>query len=144
MSEGFTSPPPEIDPDQEPVNRTRRFVYIATVTATSVILATVIAYTHPEGRVAEAVVDGLLTLAQIVAIAYVTASAVDRSNILGKIGESIGGRRRRQSFEYEQSPYGSSYSSYGGRQSGYYNRSPQYDPEEGVVGMNHRELGGSG
>ncbi|XAI96063.1 hypothetical protein [Microcystis phage Mwe-JY26] len=82
------------EPTQTPINRTRRFAYIALVTAAAMGGALSIPLAGFDNRVAERAVEGLLGLAEIVVIVYVGASVTDRSGLLGKLGDAMASRNK--------------------------------------------------
>lgn len=78
---------------EKPVNRTRRFIYIALVTAACLASALAIVFCGYDSRLAERVAEGMLDIVQIVVLSYVTASVTDRSGLLGKVGDAFLAKR---------------------------------------------------
>lgn len=62
---------------QEPVNRARRFAFIAVIEAVSIANIMALAYFGRDSTLSIAAIDGFVTLAVGVALAYVGGSAVD-------------------------------------------------------------------
>lgn len=83
------------EPVDEPVNRTRRAIYIFTVSAFSLISSAAFVVFGYESKIAEHYVLALLDLVEIIAIIYVTASVMDKSKLLSKIGDAVMERRSK-------------------------------------------------
>ena len=78
---------------RQPVNRTRRAIYVFAVTATALGGAIGLAVWGPDTGTAENTARGLIGIAQTVIVAYLGASVVDRSDVLGKLGDAAKTRK---------------------------------------------------
>ena len=76
---------------EEPVSRMGRRLFAWILVAFSLGTSVYMALTGVEGSLAEIVVEGLIGVAQVGTIFYISGSVVDRSNILGKLGDRGGG-----------------------------------------------------
>lgn len=81
------------EPVDEPVNRTRRAIYIFLISAFGLIASTSLVAFGYESRISESFVLRLVDLVELVALIYVTASVMDKSKILSKIGDAVMARR---------------------------------------------------
>lgn len=84
------------EPADEPVNRTRRAFYIFAVTAFSLVISSLYVGLGMDSKIVEHFVLGLLDLVEIIAIVYVSAGVIDRSEILKKVGEAMNNRPSRR------------------------------------------------
>lgn len=78
----------------------RRAWYIGTVTAFCLIVPAVVVFGGYTGDLSNKLVEGLLGLASTVAISYLCAGVVDRSQVLARIGD----RWRRDSGDKTGGP----------------------------------------
>lgn len=78
----------------EPVNRTRRFVYIATITAFALLSAAFLTFEGRTSSLSVRYVELAMSLVETIALLYLGASVLDRSDVLGKLGDSLGRRSK--------------------------------------------------
>jgi hypothetical protein len=81
------------EPTDEPVNRTRRAIYIFLISIFGLTASTSLVAFGYESRISESFVLRLVDLVELVALIYVTASVMDKSKILSKIGDAVMARR---------------------------------------------------
>lgn len=74
---------------QEPVSRLRRSLFVFAVTFFCLNGALYLAISEKDGKVAEIVADGFITIPLALSISYVAGTSIDYSGVLNRIG---GGR----------------------------------------------------
>jgi hypothetical protein len=86
-------------PPQQPVSRVRRAIFVFLVMAICLGGAIGLALWGPATGTAENTARGLIGIAQTVVVAYLGASVVDRSDVLGKLGDAAKVRGGRSSSD---------------------------------------------
>jgi len=77
-----------------PVNRTRRAIYVFGVSLWCLAVPTAVVFLKIDSPLAELVVKSMLGIVTAVAVTYLGTSTIDRSNILGKLGDAATGNRK--------------------------------------------------
>jgi hypothetical protein len=82
--------PEEEKPTQnEPVNRNTRRSYVFFLTLFAMSILTGMVIFGSTGAVAIAIANGLINIVELLVMFYVGASVLDRSDMLGKIGNAL-------------------------------------------------------
>lgn len=90
MKDGFSQQMSASDiKTKEPVSRKRRAWFAFSVTFFCLFSMAGIVFIFPESVVATVAISAFSGLATIVVTAYIGASTLDRSDVLGKIGEGV-------------------------------------------------------
>lgn len=94
--EGAKCDGPDMDPETpghqcEPPNRTRRTWFIFVSVAIAYLSVMGLAF-FGSGKIAELVADGLVSYIMVIAVSYVAAHTIDRSEIFEKMGQAFGRR----------------------------------------------------
>ena len=81
-------------PNRQPVSRVRRAAFVFTSFAFCLGMSSYLVLSDTTGPLATVLVEGLIQLAITLVIFYLGASVVDRSDVLGRMGDGFSRRSR--------------------------------------------------